>query len=137
MTRLEAMQRVVDHMTEAELATLRAENARLREAAERAAEWHEAAGKALSKGPWTGDAGWRWDQHTEQGTALTAALTAAGYVILPAEMTSEQAARSLDGHALPDRVRDVNPEMFATLVRLRRATWRQMVAVMQEPPADG
>jgi hypothetical protein len=34
MTRLEAMQRVVDHMTEAELATLRAENARLREALE-------------------------------------------------------------------------------------------------------
>jgi len=85
-----------------ELATLRAENARLREALD-----------------------------------ATAALTAAGYVILPAEMTSEQAARSLDGHALPDRVRDVNPEMFATLVRLRRATWRQMVAVMQEPPADG
>jgi hypothetical protein len=85
-----------------ELATLRAENARLREALD-----------------------------------ATAALTPAGYVILPAEMTVEQAARSLDGHALADRVRDVNPEMFARLVEMRRATWRQMVAVMQEPPADG
>jgi hypothetical protein len=56
----------------------------------------------------------------------------AGFVILPAEMTEAQAIRSMAGHALPDRVRDVNPEMFARLVELRRATWRQMVAVMRE-----
>lgn len=57
-----------------DISDMRNENARLREAAERAAEWHETAGKALSKGPWTGDAAWRWDQHTEQGTTLRNAL---------------------------------------------------------------
>jgi hypothetical protein len=57
---------------------------------------------------------------------------APGFVVLPAEMTEEQAHRSLAGHALADRMRDTNPEHFAWLVEARRATWREMVKVMGE-----
>jgi hypothetical protein len=63
---------------------------------------------------------------------FNAALTAAGYVILPAEMTEAQAIRSMAGHALADRVRDTNPAEFARWIEMRRATWRQMVVVMKE-----
>lgn len=48
-------------------------------------------------------------------------------------MTEEQARRSLDRHVLVQRLRNVNPEEFARVVEMRRATWRQMVAVMKEP----
>ena len=64
--------------------------------------------------------------------AILSALTAAGYVILPAEMTEAQAIRSMAGHALADRVRDTNPAEFARWIEMRRATWRQMVVVMKE-----
>jgi len=63
---------------------------------------------------------------------ILAEYTARGFVILPAEMTEEQAHRSLAGHALADRMRDTNPEHFAWLVEARRATWREMVKVMGE-----
>jgi len=59
-------------------------------------------------------------------------LRTAGYAILPAEMTEEQARRSLAGNRLADRLRDVDPEHFARLVEARRATWREMVKVMGE-----
>lgn len=58
----------------ATIAALRADNARLREALEQAAIWHEAAGKALSKQPPGGDRGWRRLEHKEQRDALRAAL---------------------------------------------------------------
>jgi hypothetical protein len=64
--------------------------------------------------------------------AAARALTAAGYVILPAEMTEAQAARSLAGSPVAERVRVSNPELYAEMVERRRATWRQMVAVMGE-----
>jgi len=63
-------------------------------------------------------------------------LRNAGYVLLPAEMTEEQARRSLAGNRLADRLRDVDPEHFARLVEARRATWRQMVKVMGEGGGD-
>ena len=63
---------------------------------------------------------------------ILSALTAAGYVILPAEMTAEQAARSLAGSAMADRMRVSAPDIYALLVKARRATWREMVAVMGE-----
>jgi hypothetical protein len=68
--------------------------------------------------------------------AILSALTAAGYVILQAEMSAEQAARSMAGHALADRVRDINPAEFARWIEMRRATWRQMVVVMKESGAE-
>ncbi len=71
-----------------------------------------------------------WATHIAR--ACLSALAAAGYILLPAEMTEEQARRSLNGHALADRIRDGNPEHFALLVASRRATWRQMVAEMRE-----
>jgi hypothetical protein len=52
-------------------------------------------------------------------------------------MTPEQAARSLSGSAVADRVRVSSPGHFALLVESRRASWRDMVAVMGEPAADG
>ena len=55
-----------------------------------------------------------------------------GYVILPADMTAEQAARSLAGSGLAQRLRVSNPDLYALLVEARRATWREMVAVMGE-----
>jgi hypothetical protein len=67
---------------------------------------------------------------------LTAALAAANYAILPAEMTAEQAARSLAGSGLADRVRVSAPDIYALLVEARRATWREMVAVMGEGSDD-
>jgi hypothetical protein len=61
---------------------------------------------------------------------ILAEYTARGFVVLPAEMTEEQARRSLAGNRLADRLRDVDPEHFARLVESRRATWREMVKVM-------
>jgi hypothetical protein len=69
--------------------------------------------------------------HVEASRILSA-LTAAGYVILPAEMTVEQAARSLDGSGLAQRLRVSSPETYAEMVERRRGTWREMVAVMGE-----
>jgi hypothetical protein len=69
-------------------------------------------------------------------TAALAALTSANYVILPAEMTAEQAARSLAGSPVAERVRVSSPEIYARMVEARRATWRQMVAVMRETHPD-
>jgi hypothetical protein len=72
------------------------------------------------------------DDCGEMADAILSVLTAAGYVILPAEMSAEQAARSLAGSALADRLRVSSPEHFELLVEARRATWREMVAVMGE-----
>jgi hypothetical protein len=70
------------------------------------------------------------DRNAPSKDLARACLSAAGYILVPAEMTEEQARRSLDGHALADRIRDGNPEHFALLVASRRETWRQMVKVM-------
>jgi hypothetical protein len=52
--------------------------------------------------------------------------------ILPADMTEAQAARSLAGSGLAQRLRVSSPETYAEMVERRRATWREMVAVMGE-----
>jgi hypothetical protein len=72
-----------------------------------------------------------------QGASYLDALDAAGYAVVPVEMTDEQARRSLDGNRLADRLRAVDPEHFALLVASRRATWRQMVAEMKENADEG
>jgi hypothetical protein len=82
----------------------------------------------------------RWDDASEGNKnrscefarACLAAVHAAGFAVVPVEMTDEQARRSLDGNRLADRIRDVDPEHFARLVESRRATWRQLVTVMKE-----
>jgi hypothetical protein len=73
-----------------------------------------------------------WDGYLGDADYMSGLLTAAGYVILPAEMTAEQAARSMAGSAVADRLRVSSPEHFALMVEARRATWREMVAVMRE-----
>jgi hypothetical protein len=55
-----------------------------------------------------------------------------GFVLLPADMTEAQAARSLAGSGLAQRLRVSSPETYAEMVERRRATWREMVAVMRE-----
>ena len=67
-----------------------------------------------------------------EARACLSTLTAAGLVILPAEMTAEQAARSLAGSGLAQRLRVSSPETYAEMVERRRATWREMVRVMGE-----
>jgi hypothetical protein len=69
---------------------------------------------------------------TSDADVFRAALHAAGLVILPAEMTDAQAARSLAGSGLAQRLRVSNPETYAEMVERRRATWRELVAVMGE-----
>jgi len=64
------------------------------------------------------------------GAGILRRAAEAGFVLVPAEMTEAQAIRSMAGHALADRVRDVNPAEFARWVQMRRATWRQLVAAM-------
>jgi hypothetical protein len=72
------------------------------------------------------------NQWRHRARACLSALAAAGYAVVPIEMTPEQARRSLAGHALADRVREANPAEFARWVEMRRATWRQLVAAMGE-----
>jgi hypothetical protein len=61
-------------------------------------------------------------------------MRAAGYVIIPAEMTTEQAARSLAGSAVAERVRVSSPDIYARLIESRQASWRDMARVMGEEP---
>ena len=90
-----------------------------------------------------GDGGSRndWAAHMlasmsdEDRIALAHAL-APGLAILPAEMTDAQAARSLAGSGLAQRLRVSSPETYAEMVERRRATWREMVAVMGEGSDD-
>jgi hypothetical protein len=86
-----------------------------------------------------GDGGSRndWAAHmlasmSDEDRIALAHVLAPGLAILPADMTAEQAARSLAGSAMADRVRVSAPDIYALLVEARRATWRQMVAVMGE-----
>jgi hypothetical protein len=71
-----------------------------------------------------------------EADAILSALTAAGYVILPAEMTEEQAVRSLAGSAVTERVRVSSPDFYARLVESRQASWRQLVRVMGEAEGE-
>ncbi len=73
----------------------------------------------------------------KRADAILSALHAAGFAVVPVEMSEAQARRSLDGHALADHMRDVNPDEFARLVKQRRATWRQMVEQMRENAGEG
>ena len=70
------------------------------------------------------------DQCDATARCVLAALAAAGYAVVPLKMTPEQARRSLDGHALADRVREANPAEYERMVAMRKATWRQLVAAM-------
>jgi len=73
----------------------------------------------------------------KRADAILTALTAAGYAVVPIEMTPEQARRSLAGHAVPDRVREANPAEYERLVAMRQATWRQLVQAMGETTDEG
>ena len=77
-----------------------------------------------------------WAGYLSDADYMAGLLTAANYVILPAEMTAEQAARLLAGSGLAQRLRVSNPDLYALLVEARRATWREMVAAMGEGSDD-
>ena len=92
----------------------------------------------MSAHPWDvlSNALWAADHPTRNATRAISALTSAGLAILPADMTEAQAARSLAGSGLAQRLRVSSPETYAEMVERRRATWREMVAVMGEGSDD-